>query len=209
MSISNGLTLEDAKKIISGRDHVILVDASISMSTPDCGGTSRWNFVKEVVSTVGNVCAEYDDDGIDLGFFGGETGAKMLRNVKPEQISASMPPSPTEMTTYTGIALDEEFKRYVNSGSEKPITFVVFTDGVAHDPDVVKSAIRNAAEWAGDGERIGISFLQIGNDQAASDDLDELDNNLGEKDLVKTFRMQELVDNLHQIEFVLAQAVVG
>lgn len=203
------LSPEDLQAICEQRDYCLLVDESLSMNTPDCpGATTRWDYVKEVISYIAMKCDEYDpDDGLDLMFFGGQP--RLFENVSVTKLSEVFPERPTAVSTKLGVALDEVFKRYFSGSQAKPITYVVITDGQASDPRVVDKALRNAAQASGSGEQIAVAFWQIGNDAGAKMFLQKLDDDLGEIDIVDTQMMDTVVENFGNLELLLANAVIG
>ena len=190
------------------RDWIILVDASLSMNTPDCpGGASRWAFVQEVMGLVATIASKYDPDGIDMMLFGG-LNPILHKNVKMEDLGALMPSGPTEMSTCTGKALDQVFNDYFTAGAAAPMGVIVLTDGQASDRPVVEQALKNLATAAGNGETVGVGFWQIGSDQSAAKDLEYYDNSLGEIDVVDTATMEELMANLGTLEQLMARIIL-
>jgi len=206
-----GMTnLKDAKTVVSGRDYALLIDASASMGARDCpGGLSRWDYAtNDIAMAIANIADQYDDDGIDVIFFGNKGGAIIERNVPASRLSEITPPSANHAATYIWEGLDDEFKRYFEGGAAKPITYIVLTDGQASDENRLKTAIMNAAKAAGDGDQIAVAFWQVGNDSNATKYLESLDNDLGEIDICDTKPMEYIVENLGQLEIPLADAVV-
>ena len=203
------LNPEDLRAICANRDYCLLVDESLSMNTPDCpGATSRWNYVKEVVSFIALKCAEYDaESGLDLVFFGGQP--RLFESVTAAKLSQAFPERPMAASTQLGVALDQVFKRYFSGSKARPITYVVMTDGEATDPKVVEKALRNAAQASGSGEQLAVAFWQIGNDAGAAKFLRKLDDDLGEIDIVDTQTMDTVVENFGNLELLLANAVIG
>ncbi len=202
------LSPEDVKKLCSGRDYILLVDESVSMTTPDCpGATSRWNYARELIAFIVTKLDEYDPDaGIDLILFGGEP--KLLEGVTAANLMDQFPANPSAGTTYLGRALDLVFNRYFKGSRSRPITFVVLTDGAATDPAVVETALRNAAQASGSGETIAVAFWQVGYDAGASRFLQKLDDDLGEIDIVDTQTMDTVVENFGSLELLLAAAII-
>lgn len=199
---------QDVIDNVINRDWIVLVDASLSMNTPDCpGGSSRWAFVKEVVGLIATIASKYDPDGIDMMLFGG-ANPTLHNSVNIETLGSMMPDSPTEMSTYTGKALDKVFHDYFAAGGSKPMGVIVLTDGQASDRLVVEQALRNLASAAGDGETVGVGFWQIGRDGAAAKDLEYYDNSLGEIDVVDTVQMDELMSNLSSLEQLMARIIL-
>ena len=208
MTLPN-LNPDDLRAICANRDYCLLVDESLSMTTPDCPeAISRWDYVREVVGYIAMKCDEYDpDDGCDLVFFGGQP--RLIEKVIADKLSDVFPERPAAVSTKLGAALDLVFKHYFNGPKTKPITYVVMTDGAASDPRVVETALRNAAQASGSGEQIAVAFWQIGNDAGAAKFLQRLDDELGEIDIVDTQTMDTVVENFGNLELLLANAVIG
>ena len=209
MTLLPGLSPEDIKRLCSGRDYTLLIDVSFSMQTPDCpGATSRWNYMRELVTFIATKLEEFDPDvGIDLALFGGKP--QLFENVTAENLGDYVPQQPTAGTTYLGAALDLVFDRYFqNAAAARPATFIVITDGEATDPQIVEKALRNAAQASGSGETIAIGFWQVGYDKRASKFLEKLDDDLGEIDIVDTQNMDAVVENFGSLEVLLAAAIV-
>ena len=202
------LKVEDAQILCAGRDYVVLIDESLSMTTPDCAGaTSRWNYAREVVSFIVTKCTEYDPDtGIDLVFFGGKP--RLIENIATVTLSQHYPERPAAGSTDMGKALDLVFKRYFSGAKVRPITLVVLTDGEATDGKVVEKALRNAAQASGSGEEIAVAFWQVGYDPGATRFLQRMDDELGEIDIVDTQSMDTVIDNFGNLELLLAAAVI-
>lgn len=202
------LAPEDLKKLCSGRDYCLLVDESLSMTSPDCPGvTSRWNYAREVIGFIATKCTEYDPDtSLDLVFFGGEP--RVIEGVTPATLMGHYPARPSAGSTYLGKALDLVFRNYFSGSQTRPITYVILTDGEATDPKVVETAIRNAAQASGSGEQIAIAFWQVGYDAGAAKFLQRLDDDLGEIDIVDTQTMETVIDNFGNLELLLAAAII-
>lgn len=195
------LSIEDTKKVCSGRDYVILVDNSLSMTTKDCtGGVSRYDATLELIGSITNAIEEFDSDGIEVYMFGHEV--VKFEGVTSANLYDKLPPTPTGQATFTGLVLDTAFKDYFSSGATKPVSFICFTDGIPSDPDVLERAIKNAAQAAGNGESVGLSFLQMGNDTRATQHLKKMDDEMGEIDIVDTATYPELMTLLGTTEGV-------
>ena len=205
----NLLTKEEAVSQCKGRQFVLLVDESASMQTADCpDGATRWAFVEEVIGLVASKANEFDPDGIDVCFFGGNNPT-LHEGVTPEKVSSIMPKSASAMSTKTGLALDKEFKRFFGSGNVQPTTFIVLTDGMASDRPMVENALKNAAKAAfdtGDSSVLGVGMWQIGRDPGAWSDLQHYDDGLGEVDVVDATALDDVLANLGDIEVLMAAA---
>lgn len=199
---------DDLRTLCASRDYCLMVDESLSMNTPDCpGATSRWKYVKEVVGLIATKCNEYDPDtGFDLIFFG--ENPRLYEDISPAQLSETFPEKPSAFSTQLGAALDVVFKRYFAGPKTRPITYVIMTDGEASDPRIVETALRNAAKASGSGEDLAVAFWQIGYDSGAAKFLKQLDDELGEIDIVDTQDMETVVEHLGNLELLLAAAII-
>ncbi|KAJ6458687.1 hypothetical protein DFH09DRAFT_1115374 [Mycena vulgaris] len=178
--------LEDALDILRKYDTVILVDDSSSMSLlePRLAG--------QAFQALAETAQKYDKDGIDIYFLNSTKEALNMRSsADVKAVFNSI--QPTGLTP-TGKRLDQLLKLYLTKLESaeiqpdgtplrkklfrkeviKPVNFIVITDGEA------------TAERP---NQLGIQFVQIGNDAAATRALKELDD-----DLHKLGDIQDIVD---------------
>ncbi|MDJ0707737.1 MAG: VWA domain-containing protein [Leptolyngbyaceae cyanobacterium MO_188.B28] len=195
------------QKVNEDRQYHLLVDESASMNTGDCPGGSRWITAKEIVGLIALEAQKYDADGkIGLTFFG--NNVNRVGEVTAAEVPEKFPAGAFGMATKLGAALDAEFKAYFTSGSDQPVTYIVLTDGEASDKQIVKQALKNAADACGNGDKIAVGIWQIGYDSTAAAFLQYLDDNLGEIDITDTQPMDSLITNLGNIGLLMAAAVV-
>lgn len=200
------------KDDLQKRDYVLVLDRSGSMSDPISkkDSTSKWKSMQESVLAVARKCQEFDDDGIDLYTF--NTSFKKFENTTPEKVNEIFntvgPNGGTDFVPVLKQVIDVHFSR-----ANKPTTVIVVTDGCPSDEkngqkELAKLLI-NTTNRLESGDELGFLFLQIGDDPAARNFLQKLDNDLesaGAKfDIVSTKTCDELADV--SIEDVLLAAV--
>ncbi|KAH8834204.1 hypothetical protein DL96DRAFT_485483 [Flagelloscypha sp. PMI_526] len=205
---------EDAKENVLQQlkdyDTVIIMDDSGSMAG------DYWNQAGDALSSLAEIIAKYDSDGLDLYFFNNLTKIRQNLRTKSEVKGVFKAVSPNGGTPmgvrvrhvlynyiinglarypeYERIEDDEEKRRWEREHGKllhklKPLNLIVVTDGVPKTrPEVV---IRQFAQLLDDGDwpltQVGIQFVQIGDDKAATQYLQFLDNELkGIRDIVDT-----------------------
>lgn len=186
------MTNDELKKY----DFILCLDKSGSMSMTDMpGGKTRWTGAKEATVALGNKCAEFDTDGITVIPFANTW--KKYDNItgageKLEQIFKENEPNGG---TNTAGVLKAVFDEYFAS-KKKPIIVLVVTDGVPNDEDELANVIVAATKKMDKDEEIGVSFIQIGKDAAATTYLKKLDDGLVAKgakfDIVDTKTADEM-----------------
>ncbi|KAH9943185.1 uncharacterized protein BXZ73DRAFT_3163, partial [Epithele typhae] len=181
---------ENALLMLAKYDTVIVVDDSGSMSI-----NRRWQMTEQALKEVTTVAATYDKDGIDVHFL---NNAKFLKNAKdPSDISRLFRSVQPDGLTPTGGKLDELLTKYLdkldaakkrgNQYDVKPVNFIVITDGQSSDDpvDVIVRAAKRLDEGHYLLSQVGIQFLQIGRDLAASEALRVLDDELAAHENVR------------------------
>ncbi|KAG9258109.1 uncharacterized protein F5Z01DRAFT_633108 [Emericellopsis atlantica] len=178
-------------------DTVFLVDDSSSMT-----GT-RWKEARSVLSSIADICAQRDKDGIDLYFLNHNSGRKggpgqgdggyynITSGRKAEQIFNEVSP---RGGTPTGIRLRKIMKPYLDELEKaadvddvKPVNIIVITDGEAHDEpgEVIKQVARKLDRYDAPPYQMGVQFFQVGNDPHATEALRELDDDLGKEEGIR------------------------
>lgn len=165
---------------LSKYDFELLIDKSGSMSTEDCpGNKSRWDWAKEQTLNVARTMHKYDSDGIVVTFFAGNY--KTYENVTPDKVEQLFKENSPNGSTDTAAALESRLGAYrnrANAGTAKPVILAVITDGEPTDRQAVRNTIINHTKWMNDDNQTGISFMQVGKDNAAQAFLTELDDKL-------------------------------
>lgn len=189
------MTTEELKKY----DFILLIDRSGSMATPMKDGKSRYEHAKEATIALAAKCAQFDDDGITVIPF--NNGFKEYGNVKDgtDQVARIFeecePMSGTDTAGVLKHVLDQYLAKRGNPEA-KPIIVIVITDGAPNDKAAVAKVIINHANAIERDEETGITFLQVGDDLAATKFLKQLDDDLqaaGAKfDIVDTKTFDEI-----------------
>ncbi|WVQ79241.1 hypothetical protein IAT38_001337 [Cryptococcus sp. DSM 104549] len=191
-------TLEDPLDMLKEYDTVFLIDDSGSMAG------DLWRQACRALKHVAKVAARYDDDGIDVFFMNDTRCGKGL--LTTEDITALFMGVKPSGNTPTGRRLDLILREYLARLEEpfipcpgntegvivKPLNLIVITDGAASDDP--KGVLIAAAKRLDRGNypfsQVGIQFVQIGRDPAATLALRELDDGLAKehdiRDMVDT-----------------------
>lgn len=160
-------------------DTIVLIDRSGSMGSSAKGFASRWDAAKELTTGIASLAAKVDDDGITVITFGGQfnAGSDVVDGIKDSAaVTALFGGRGPGGSTPTAEALEAAFAKKFSSG-KKAIIFVV-TDGEPNDKTAVENSIIAAASKIKDASEIRVQFLQVGDDGAAANWLNSLDNNL-------------------------------
>jgi len=189
------------KAILADRDYTLIIDKSGSMSIPDVKGRSRWTVMQEATLALARRLDQEDKDGITLYVF--STTFQRYDNVNAATLQhifeSHEPNGRTELGDVLQDALNNYFERRErNSTKRYGETFFVVTDGVPDDKEAVRKAIVDASKLVNNKEEIGISFIQVGQDQEARAYLKELDDDLKEAnvDIVDTKLMDTEMDRM-------------
>ncbi|KAJ7936693.1 hypothetical protein B0H13DRAFT_1589372 [Mycena leptocephala] len=207
-------TLENALEILRKYDTVILMDDSGSMTLPGSRrGFTRWEEAGEALEALAETAQQYDTDGIDIHFLNHPIAALNMKS--SEDVRSVFKSVEASGATPTGERLDQILKPILlrleaadiqddgtptRKGSKeviKRVNLIVITDGEATDDP--KTPIIDAAERLAklrnlcmiqlNPSQVGIQFVQIGNDSAATRALKELDD-----DLQKKVNIRDIVD---------------
>lgn len=159
-------------------DTIFLIDDSGSMAG------SRWGQVEQALSVIAPICAERDEDGIDVYFLNNRKVWKHQHTAGHiiEIFQDAKPGGQTFTGTRLWQILTPYLARYQKDPTNtKPVNIIVITDGQAHDN--VAETIENVAweldEFKAPPWQVGIQFFQVGNDPEARLMLKELDDELG------------------------------
>lgn len=201
--------------MLSKFDVVFLLDDTGSMmeavpsSTDHCETRerSKWDEMIDSLRYIVDIVTHYDRDGVDVHFFCNEDkdefsirdGQRVLdlltNEVSPDEIGGGtfiVERLWTILTAY--IDRFENYRRRMGERApppEKPkmLNLIVITDGAADDKDGVEEVIVDAArrldELRALPNQVGIQFLQIGKDEAASRWLRKLDDDLKENHKIR------------------------
>lgn len=190
-------------------DVVFLLDKSGSMGEHYKNGQTRWKAAEETVTALAKEMSAHDDDGITVVPFNtsfevvdgvtGDTVGQVFKNHSPNSGTDLGPPLRAVISKFIpekGI-LGGLFGGS-KSSPKKPVAIVVATDGAANDKEAVIETIVNATKRINDRKDLGILFVQVGSDPAASRFLEEIDNELKPRgaahDIVARCKLEDVED---------------
>jgi uncharacterized protein with von Willebrand factor type A (vWA) domain len=164
---------------IANRDYTLILDKSGSMSTPDCGGKSRWYYAKESTLALARKCEQFDPDGITVYAFSGRF--RRYDNVTSSRVEQIfMENDPIGTTNLAGVLQDaiNHYFQHRSTSQQAGETILVVTDGEPDDRKAVIEVIIQATQKMERDEELAISFIQVGNDAGATAFLKALDDQL-------------------------------
>lgn len=184
------------------RDYTLILDKSGSMSTRDQrGGRSRWDECQESTLALARKCEQFDPDGITIYLFSGRF--RRYDNVTANRVEQLFlendPVGTTNLASVLQDALNSYFQRK-KEGQTKPNgeTLLIVTDGEPDDRRAVMEVIINATRQMEHDAELALSFIQVGNDAAATQFLKALDDQLqgvGAKfDICDTITLDDMGD---------------
>jgi uncharacterized protein with von Willebrand factor type A (vWA) domain len=194
--------LVEGGSIVEDRDYTLIIDKSGSMSTTDqLGGKSRWNAVQESTLALARKCEEVDPDGITVYFFSGRFKRydKVTSDKVAQVFQENEPMGRTDLAGVLQDALNNYFERK-GAGQAKPggETILVITDGEPDDRKAVMRLIIEASRQMEKDAELAISFIQVGQDNLATQFLKALDDQLKDAgsqfDLVDTITIDDMED---------------
>jgi uncharacterized protein YegL len=195
------MALKLTKRDLHNYDLELLLDTSGSMGTADTpSGLTRLDDSKKLITLLIQEMAEYDDDGITIGYF--DTSLHQVHeNTTVETAKAVLQKARatgggTNTHQAVGARIEAYFERRFGKAKQgvfgkavpanpncKPVIIVVVTDGEPNDQAALERVIVDATKRL-TAERLtrdvlGISFIQTGGDRNATAALDRLNNGLG------------------------------
>ncbi|KAG0150732.1 hypothetical protein CROQUDRAFT_57765 [Cronartium quercuum f. sp. fusiforme G11] len=194
---TSGNGREDPLAILARFDTILLIDDSASMASGDL-----WREAAGAVSGLAETLVRYDADGIEVYFLNSteyllnarsaQAVNELFQRVRPVGIST---PTDVRVEELLGLYIDRlEATRAQNLPTLKPLNLIILTDGEADDPDTLAYALAGFAERLDQGRfpltQVGVQFIQIGKDRAATKALQALDD-----ELTKTYGVKrDIVD---------------
>ena len=186
--------------LIRDRDYTLLIDKSQSMSTQDQpNGKSRWEVAKESTYALAKECETYDPDGMTVYLF--SSRFKRYYNVTSDQVNEiyaeNDPMGKTDLLSVLDDAVENYFQRKaVGQTKANGETFLIITDGEPEDRKGVMRLIIETSRRVDRDHELGISLIQVGDDQKVTEYLKALDDQLLEAgaqfDIVDTITMAEM-----------------
>jgi hypothetical protein len=157
----------------------------------------NWQQTGKALETVVPICTRYDSDGVDVHFLNASNmGAENVRSAQDVySLFAKVKPSGATPTgKRLGDLLDCYLQGFEANRNAKPLNIICITDGVPSDPARLERTIVSCAKkldnLRANDRQVGVQFFQVGNDEAATEALEELDNSLveewGVRDMVDT-----------------------
>ncbi|KAF9435153.1 hypothetical protein BGZ76_006821 [Entomortierella beljakovae] len=178
----NGVNIGFARELckLALYDIVLLVDDSYSIFSAN---DSRLEELIMISSVISEVAALFDDDGIDINFLHNDTHNRIRSGLEATRIIKAMEKGGD---TQLGRNLRNKIINPLRSNPgaiPKPIIVFIITDGEpAGEPrDELETAIAEGAQFLESRgypkDYISYQIAQVGNDAAATEFLDALDNN--------------------------------
>lgn len=191
-------------------DMHILCDVTGSMDSPvkasNPTGQTRWHYAQETLRDFTKFACEIDDDGINLGFFGGNK-FPLHENVTADKIAGILNGQSVGGGTFLAPALNQMFRKA--AGSKKDLV-IVFLDGEVNDAPAVEAELIAQANRQSSDNDCTVLFVQIGDDSGAKRWLQALDDGLTAKgakfDIVDVKTIDE-VAQYSSFEELLANAI--
>lgn len=183
---------------LKNRDFTLLIDKSSSMMTTDTPQGSRWKAAQEMTLGLAHKMNEFDPDGITVVPFANRF--KRHDNVQPSTVENLWKEHEPNGSTNTALALKDTLDNFFyrkQRGQSKPNgeLICVVTDGIPDDEAEVRRVIIDASKKMDRDSELGILFLQVGKDTAATAFLKRCDDGLvaeGAKfDIVDTVTAEE------------------
>jgi Mg-chelatase subunit ChlD len=177
------ITLQAAtEKVFRGRDLVVLIDRSGSMSASDCpGAMSRWDWCKQQVLSLSEGTRNVFPTGFRLGLYNNH--CDFSDNASVDSIVSAFTNNKPDGGTYTADAITHELREYRDRkrhGGTKPLVIVVVTDGAPNSPSALRDVLVNATTDMERADDLQVVFIQIGEDDQSTTLLEQLDRRLTE-----------------------------
>ncbi|KAJ7857298.1 hypothetical protein B0H14DRAFT_696505 [Mycena olivaceomarginata] len=186
-----GSALESALELLRHFQTVLIVDDSRSMKG------ELWKQAGKALQDLAAVASEYDTDGLEIHFFNSNVVAKRVKTAEEvEDVFNKVTPT---NSTPMGLKLQSLLEPYLAALKANPnlksVNFIVITDGAPTDraetePErVIVNAARELDSIHALLSQVGIQFVQVGGNTAATRYLESLDNNLRTK-----YDIRDIVD---------------
>ena len=187
------------------RDYILAADASSSMMMHLPDGRSRWKAVAEATFGLAVGVEALDPDGIEVYTFASKV--KELGNATSQMVmdlfAKNNPFGSTNLTALLNTVLLQKWQ------PEVPTTLLVVTDGEPNNKAAVAETLIAATKKMKFDEQLAVSFIQVGDDLAATRFLKFLDDELvamGAKfDIVDTVSVDDFGDR--SLEDILLAAI--
>ncbi|KAJ3298187.1 hypothetical protein HDU79_000075 [Rhizoclosmatium sp. JEL0117] len=192
-----------AKKLrrLEAYDIVVIADDSGSMNTPVTANLAsafapaptRWDELKATVSTVTDIAATLDSDGIDVFFLNREP----VRNVTGPSaaLDAAFAPRPGGYTPITRVLREVLAEKWlsVNQADRKKLLILIATDGqpTTDSGQLDHQALKHVLmyERGGPGQ-VPVAFLVCTDDDDEIEYLNEWDNSIRDLDVIDDYHTE-------------------
>lgn len=188
-----GKSIKDQLALLNQFDTAFLINDSGSVNG------KWWNDTRAALEAIVPICTEQDQDGVDIHFLNSKNGQNNVTTKEAVlKIFNSVEPNDN---TPTGKRLREILEPYVASVEKseepvKPLNLIVITDGRSTDEEEENNLVQVIVEIAKRLDKrkasltqLGIQFLQVGDDEDATNTLRKLDNDLKGK-----YEIRDMVD---------------
>lgn len=148
----------------------------------------RWEKAVIAMNGIVHQVSKIDPDGVDVVCFpgsGGEGGMQhdIYRNVKDmvgleAMVTCQAPQGPCQMGQAMTTVLNEAFQKRQQNGGKRPSTILVLTAGRPDDYMELTETLSRAAKQVQSDAELTITFVQVGDDEWATNYLRHLDHNL-------------------------------
>ena len=146
--------------VLENHDLGLIIDASASMSTPDCpGGLSRWDWCCQQSQALAEAAAQASST-IDASVFNQDY--QTYRHISPLQIPQIFQVNKPGGDTEPAYALKEQLENFFNSRRVKPLTIVIVTDGLPNNPTNVAQVLKEESKKIRYQGEVTITVLIIG-----------------------------------------------
>jgi Mg-chelatase subunit ChlD len=153
--------LRQQLNILGQRDIYIVVDKSSSMHKHDCPGRlSRWHWCQYQAQSFSEQAASVLNKGVTLAFF--DMGYEIYPGLNADGVAEKFADEHLGLFTHPENVLRDIFAHYFRSGSTRPISIAVITDGQPNDPMALAQVIAEATQYMKRPDQISITFLQVG-----------------------------------------------
>lgn len=163
---------------------------------------NSWQEVAAVLETITPICTTWDADGVDIHFLNMQDSKRFMNITTAAGVQQIFREVRPQGSTPTGKRLNAIMSPYLQEllkckarGAElpKPMNIIVITDGApTDDPEsVIVQVAKKLDKLDAPSWQIGIQFFQVGRDQAATEALRDLDDNLTDR-----YHIRDMVDTV-------------
>ncbi|KAJ7487801.1 hypothetical protein FB451DRAFT_727459 [Mycena latifolia] len=186
---------ESALELLRNFQTVLIVDDSRSMKG------ELWKQAGKALQDLAAVASEYDTDGLEIHFLNSHVCAKRVKSAEEVEdvFNKVTPTNSTPIGRKLQALLDEYLAGLASNPELKRVSYIIITDGAPTDraetePElVIVNAARELDSRRALLTQVGIQFVQVGSNTAATRYLESLDNNLRTK-----YNIRDIVDTTFQ-----------